>query len=211
MKVCSKCRTEKSPSEFSVRRRSPDGLRKCCKTCDAAYYWANREKILRAKSDYYEANREQLNAKNAANYKKTRQKVLARVISYYKANRAKVVAYKAERYRSNPEKERARTREWKLANPEKVRVMNRLRRAKKLNAEGSHTESDIKRLFELQRGKCAGCRASIKSGYHVDHVIALANGGSNWPDNLQLLCPTCNAEKFIKHPVDFMQQKGFLL
>ena len=29
----------------------------------------------------------------------------------------------------------------------------------------------------LQRGKCACCHASIKRGYHVDHIQPLARGG----------------------------------
>lgn len=29
----------------------------------------------------------------------------------------------------------------------------------------------------------------------VDHVISLANGGTNHPDNLQALCDHCNAKK----------------
>jgi 5-methylcytosine-specific restriction endonuclease McrA len=29
--------------------------------------------------------------------------------------------------------------------------------------------------------------------------------------NLQLLCQPCNNQKHVKHPVDFMREKGFLL
>ena len=39
----------------------------------------------------------------------------------------------------------------------------------------------------------------------------LALGGSNDKANLQLLCPTCNAKKSAKHPIDFMQSRGLLL
>lgn len=31
--------------------------------------------------------------------------------------------------------------------------------------------------------------------FEVDHIIEIANGGTNAPDNLQLLCPTCHMQK----------------
>lgn len=35
--------------------------------------------------------------------------------------------------------------------------------------------------------------------------------GTNTDDNIQLLRKLCNLQKSAKHPVDFMQQRGFLL
>jgi hypothetical protein len=41
--------------------------------------------------------------------------------------------------------------------------------------------------------------------------MPLALGGSNTDDNMQLLRAICNYHKYTKHPIDFMQSKGFLL
>ena len=41
--------------------------------------------------------------------------------------------------------------------------------------------------------------------------MPIALGGKNVDDNVQLLCAACNLSKQAKHPVDFMQQRGFLL
>lgn len=67
------------------------------------------------------------------------------------------------------------------------------------------------RLYKLQRGKCACCGLPLGDDYHLDHIMPLALGGTNTDDNIQLLRAKCNMQKSAKHPVDFMQQRGFLL
>lgn len=67
------------------------------------------------------------------------------------------------------------------------------------------------RLFKLQRGKCACCKQPLGDDYHMDHIMPLSLGGSNTDDNIQLLRAKCNQQKSAKHPVDFMQQRGFLI
>lgn len=113
-------------------------------------------------------------------------------------------------YAENPHPHRERGKKWRKDNPEKVRILRHIRRARKRNAEGRYSLADVQRLFVLQRGKCPMCRMSLKD-YHVDHIVALARGGSNHPVNLQLLHPLCNMRKTDKDPIEFMQEQGFLL
>jgi hypothetical protein len=52
----------------------------------------------------------------------------------------------------------------------------------------------------MQEGKCYFCHAPFelaleKRGFHKDHLNPLANGGSNWPINLALVCRSCNESK----------------
>ena len=69
----------------------------------------------------------------------------------------------------------------------------------------------IPNLGKKQSWKCAACRCSIKESYHVDHIIPFVLGGKHIPENLQLLCSSCNLHKSGKHPISFMQQMGYLL
>lgn len=131
--------------------------------------------------------------------------------------------------KENPEKSKEQGRAWRLANPDRKReldaewhknnpckdrrrINNQNRRARKREVGGRLSQGLAERLFKLQRGKCAcGCKQPLGDDYHRDHIMPLALGGSNTDDNIQLLRATCNLQKRAKHPVDFMQQKGFLL
>jgi 5-methylcytosine-specific restriction endonuclease McrA len=79
------------------------------------------------------------------------------------------------------------------------RIRDAQRKARKKNAEGRYTTQDVAYLYELQEARCAYCDVSLEdTGYHVDHVIPLAKGGTNYPSNLALACPRCNMEKHDK-------------
>ena len=82
-----------------------------------------------------------------------------------------------------------------------------LRRARIRNAGGSYTKDDIIALLIAQESKCALCGQPFGGdGYHVDHYIALARGGTNDPSNLKLTHPVCNLRKGAKLPdeLDFL-------
>jgi len=113
--------------------------------------------------------------------------------------------------KSNPEKARKKARRWYQTNPEKGKAKSHLQRARRNNAKGSHTAADIRWLLDKQNYKCIYCKKSLKKEYHIDHIIALFNGGDNTKNNLQLLCPKCNLSKGAKNPIAFAQEKGLLL
>ena len=100
---------------------------------------------------------------------------------------------------------------WRKRNPEASRAMVAANRAKRLGAEGSFTGAEVRALFSKQKGCCAICRVKLAKGYHKDHIVPLKRGGSNYIENIQLLCQPCNSRKQAKDPIEFMQSRGFLL
>ena len=60
-------------------------------------------------------------------------------------------------------------------------------------------------LFGQQDGRCGGCKTEFPFKlFEVDHVIPRSRGGTNHPDNLQLLCSHCNRVKGDKDQAHLM-------
>jgi 5-methylcytosine-specific restriction endonuclease McrA len=92
-----------------------------------------------------------------------------------------------------------------------MRIICQNYRSRKRANGGTLSKGLAEKLFKLQQGKCPCCKQPLGRNYHLDHIVPTALGGSNSDDNMQLLRATCNHQKHAKHPIDFMQQRGFLL
>lgn len=121
--------------------------------------------------------------------------------------------YDRRLYLRNRDKALTRAKKYKKDHPDRRAEYQRRRRARKMGADGCHTKEDVAKILELQKNKCAEptCRKDITERYHVDHIMPLSLGGSDWPDNLQCLCPSCNTRKRAKHPLDWAKENGRLL
>ena len=173
------------------KKRWADGNRDHIKEYNDAQYWDDPEFHRKRSRAYVAQNREI---------------VLIKKRAAYRADPVKA----GEWNKKNKDKVKINSKRWRDSNPEAVRANCHNRRAKKRNA-GSHTASDIANIRKMQKGKCAYCRIRLAGKYHVDHIIALVNGGSNYRSNLQVLCQPCNQTKHAKDPIVFAQSLGMLL
>lgn len=215
----------------SSDRNASGSCRACVKARNTEYRLKNPEKFKKYAADSYVKNPEKhkASAKKWADENKEKKKEQAKVRRrndpdrYKNESRARALVYALlekklkKRTRSQPttpehrEKRRALNTAWEKKNREKRRIISENRRAKKQQAGGVLSKDLAAKLMVLQKGVCPCCRQPLGADYHLDHKMPIALGGSNTDDNIQLLRSVCNRNKSSKHPVDFMQERGFLL
>lgn len=221
-KVCEICHRERS-NAYRVAN-----LEKV-KAAKAAHYKANPEKTRARSSAWYADNKERAKIASAARYAADPAKAAMKGAARYALNPEKFKARSKARYAANPDKSHAYDAAYRIANKEKIRVTKaayrdahpdacaikfHTRRARKIGNGGVLSKGLFNKLFLLQKGLCIVCRAKLsdtKPRSPMDHIMPLALGGPNTDANIQLLCSICNNQKNAKHPIDFMQSRGFLL
>ncbi len=85
------------------------------------------------------------------------------------------------------------------AHPGVGRVADRKKRARKMNAIGSHTNGEWETLKAQYNWTCPHCgREEPETKLTEDHIIPLSKGGSDNIENIQPLCGKGNSEKHTK-------------
>lgn len=230
-RICRSCRIEyvsewkrNNPGKVIASRRR---RRHVAREYQRRWRESNRDKYSEQCRQYYHKNRSHL-----ARYHRQWRKAngdRSREIAHSSYHRNKDLEAMRRRYAEDPEYREsrlARQRAWRLRNRERVRESRRLveqqpyyrmakrvrvtaRRARRAGATGTHSVSDIVRLWYHQRGSCYWCGGDCGSHpyemttYHVDHITPLSRGGTNWPRNLAITCPSCNLSKSDKYPIEF--------
>lgn len=121
--------------------------------------------------------------------------------------RAKGAVYSANYYWRDPERQKNNTARYLAKHPDRRRQLEQRRR----NAEGRFTAEDLSSIRTTQGDRCAYCKKRLKGGGHLDHIIPIKLGGSNWPKNLQWLCQPCNNRKSATDPVVYARKLGLLI
>lgn len=211
------------------------------KAYGAKYYADNRSKILAQQVSYRSAHRERAakyykawredngdrKRKADAEYRSKNAEIISkRRAAYYLKNKGRIAAYKADyqaknarmlrekqaaHYQKSKPQRSATRKAWYRENYQKVLTYGHNRRARKKGNGGRLSPDIAERLYKLQRGKCACCGKPLGEDYHLDHRIPLARGGKNENTNMQLLRQQCNNQKHAKDPIEFMQERGYLL
>lgn len=189
MKICSKCKTEKSIEEFYKRKNSKDGHRSYCKQCEiqSSLSWMNNnpEKVKEYTNNHKKQKRESSN-------------------KWKEKNKEKTLELTNDWRKNNPDKSKEASNNWKRNNREKVRVGKLKRHKERLKTDEQYrlmcnirkrmqnaikTQSGIKAYKSIELLGCTGNEAKeyLESKFqtnmswdnygewHVDHIAPIAS------------------------------------
>lgn len=200
---------------FHYRKASKDGFTPVCIECNKAktskWYKENPDKVKVYREEHQSDIAEYQKKYMAIYYEKNANVFRLKSHEWSKVNpeRKKFADREYHKRIYDVESKREAVRAWRKANPEKHRAQLSKRRTRRMNAEGEYSGDDILSLYDEQQGLCAYCGIRLFDEYHIDHVVPLARGGTNWPDNLLLACPTCNSSKGDKLLPEWERLRGW--
>lgn len=205
-KKCHRCDTVRPLDDFGRSSASKDGRQARCRGCqtELAKEWnkANRDRVREIDRDRYRRHK----TKRLALSKACRQANLEQ-------SRARDRGYNRKRYKADPDAMKEKTKRWERRNPEKVKALrgrsNAARRARLLNAPGSHTKEERRELCASYSHLCVYCNSPVVAT-ELDHITPLAGGGCDHIDNLVPACGKCNASKCNRPLLRFLMiRSGF--
>lgn len=183
LKLCSKCRQQKSLDSFARCSSRPDGRQYTCRECHRDYarerYPLVRQREIANAKAWNVANPERKAASNKRHRDKTKEICAERSRQWRIKNPGATLAIKA----------------WRERHPDVVREYSLKRRSLLTGAPGFASAAQIAARVEFYGGRCWLCGGEANS---IDHVIPVSRGGSNWPSNLRPACRHCNSAKGAK-------------
>jgi 5-methylcytosine-specific restriction endonuclease McrA len=129
---------------------------------------------------------------------KNKQHVTDYKRDYEAANPHIVKAQRQRTYQNNREAALERERKYRTENKQAYRAyqtayQKMVRRPNEKGAEGSFTIKEWSFVCRTYNNRCVCCGS--EEPLTIDHVKPLSKGGSNYIENIQPLCRSCNSSK----------------
>lgn len=186
-KRCRKCDEEKPLDEFPAEKRNRDGRAGSCRDCERKRNEAR-----------YERDRDKFIARALARYAANPDAVKKRAREWRKNNRDRENAGARARYAANPGHFRALGRAWYRSGLERNRALARNKSNKRyaVTKAAFFENVDVQVVWESFDGICHLCGLPADpDGWHVEHVVPIACGGSHSYQNCAVSHPSCNQSK----------------
>ncbi|MDP8212334.1 MAG: HNH endonuclease [Candidatus Zapsychrus exili] len=200
-KTCSKCKVEKSVSEFYKRKSSLDGRRSNCKSCVKEYQEKNKDKIFLIKKQYREAHKDDISdyqkeyRKNHdfSRYKKeyyfsNREKILNQKKvyrqnndrltydkKYYAENREKIIAIKKIYHHENKDIISKKSKQYRKTKSYKNAATRARHKRRALMVNVTIEDFDPISIFERDNYICQLCGRKTRPNYKNPHHCLYPN------------------------------------
>ena len=203
-KLCRKCNTTKTITEFYKDRTSKDGLHSLCKQCKNTLSKIYMQKNKKVKNKYnkihYETRKEKGYKQDKEYYKE-----------YYQKNKKRISERKKKYHIDNKERMELKQKIYKKTESAKISIKNTRMKRRTITKTGDVTTQQLQELYENSKF-CYWCNTNLKNKkIHLDHYIPLSKGGEHTLSNLVVSCPHCNHTKSNKDPYAFANSLGRLI
>lgn len=207
IKVCARCGKEMPFSMFAIDKSTSDGMSRYCVECKTKYkqewYTDHSDEVKEYSRQYYEEHREYY-------------------LQYSKEHPMNNPEYKKQYYLKNKNVILDTGRRWRNNNVDKIRLYRKSERVRimrkiyninriilKLNAEGTYTKDDVSDMLLFFDNKCAYTGMPLEESYHMDHIIPLSKGGTNYIWNIVPSNPSPNESKGAKDMESWFREKEY--
>lgn len=175
-----------------------------------AYYWDNREEILRRSQVFRGEHGVEINARRKTKkYQETRS-------AWMIATREKRKQYRKAYWEAHKDVQGPKNKSWADAHPELMRSYAMVYRAThrdrilawssiRRGAPGVVNAWMIDRIYGRFGNTCVYCGGPSNT---LDHFIPIKRGGPNAEWNLVPACKKCNSSKNASEPFSWMMKKG---
>ena len=135
----------------------------------------------------WKANRSPETIEKNENHSKERNKI------------RKAEKYHLTHYAKNKEAYAEAQRKYRKNNPEKRQIQMKMAKLKRKDVVGTYSIGEWEKLKKQYGHRCPSCfKTEPVIILHADHIIPITKGGSNWIENIQPLCKSCNSSKSTK-------------
>lgn len=208
-KTCTECKEYKGFDQYHFKVKSKGIYQSYCKSCgkeiQKQFYNNNKESILNQKKQYHQQNSEDIKLKRKLYYQEKKEEILEKIKQYRQDNLEKFK--EKDRIYNLTNKEAIAQRRKKYLQSENGKNADFRGSMKRRSYKHKVSFRPIERTTILNRDnwecQMCGCKVHDRNTGHwntpdkanIDHIIPISKGGNSEPDNLQVLCRTCNLSK----------------
>lgn len=190
LKVCPTCHKILSVDNFGKNKNGPYGLNSECRECkndrDKKYHQEHREEHLLWSREYVRKNLEKVRQYKHNYYMEHKDEVREYNQEYRETHKEEMASYFHDYYLEHTDEIKTRIKEWDKTESGKLsrKNANHRRKARMRSIEGDYSKDDLKQALEFFNYQCAYSGEPLEQHYHIDHVIPVSKGGTNYIWNI---------------------------